>query len=79
MVKKVKKIMMKHTLSVRQDHIGRIELSKRKTPIQLVYGTKSVNARGVNWYQRLSDADQLYVRDVVDAAAINPDAAPRNL
>ncbi|KKL74438.1 hypothetical protein LCGC14_2064900 [marine sediment metagenome] len=53
-----------------------VKKQRRKPAVQLVCGTKETGARSINWYQRLCDADQLYVRDVVSEAVAAPDAAP---
>lgn len=71
----VKKVAIKQSLNLIGNSVTMTE-HKRKTAVQLVCGTKSVNARGVNWYQRLCKVDQLFVRDVVSEAVANPDAAP---
>jgi hypothetical protein len=49
-------------------------MSKR-TAADLVKNSGAPKARGVDWYQRLPDDDQNYVRDVVKELIANPNAA----
>jgi hypothetical protein len=49
-------------------------MSKR-TAADLVKNSGASKARGVDWYQRLPDNDQNYVRDVVKELIANPNAA----